>query len=122
MNTADEVKAFTEKFLKKKFVVAIITPVATQEEMMEHMLAHLEYMKAHEDKLFLSGPLVQPGVSVGEGLTVFKTDDEAQARVLMDAEPLTKLGLRRYELKTWSVYEGSLSLTISAVNSSVTIQ
>ena len=81
------------------------------------MPEHLDYMAEREDQVFLSGPLVQEGVTVGEGLTVLKTDDEAEARAIMDGEPLIKRGLRRYELKLWRIQEGSMTVRISGATS-----
>jgi hypothetical protein len=57
-----------------------------------------------------------------EGLTVLKADDAVEARAIMDEEPLIKAGLRRYELKLWRVQEGSMSVTISGVHGTATIQ
>ena len=39
----------------------------------------------------------------------FVVDSEHDAHALMQAEPLIKHGVRRYELKVWEVREGSLS-------------
>jgi uncharacterized protein len=54
-----------------------------------------------EGRLWASGPFVVPGVLVGDGLTILQADTEEDARALMDAEPLTNLNLRTYELHLW---------------------
>lgn len=82
---------------------------------------HLDHLAEYEDRIFLSGPLVGDGVTVDVGLTVLKTADEAEGRQIIDAEPLIKLGLRRYELHLWRVQEGSLTVTISGINGTGTI-
>ena len=117
----DDMKSMTEKMMKKRLYLALQYPTASQEEMLDHMPEHLEYMAEREDRIFLSGPLVQEGVTVGEGLTVLKTDDEAEAREIMDGEPLVKRGLRRYELKLWRIQEGSMTVRISGVNSTANL-
>ena len=114
----DDMKLMPEKMMKKRLYLALQYPTASQEEMLDHIPEHLEYMAEREDRIFLSGPLVQEGVTVGEGLTVLKTDDEAEAR---DGEPLVKRGLRRYELKLWRIQEGSMTVRISGVNSTANL-
>ncbi len=116
MMTADDVKKMTEKSLMKRLFIALQYPVASEAAMMGRIADHLRYMEEHEHEVFLSGPLIQDGVTIGEGLTILKTDNEAEARAIMDAEPLVKNGLRRYELKLWRVQEGSMSVSISGVS------
>ena len=89
--------------------------------MMDHIAEHLRYMEAHEDKVFLSGLLIRAGATIDAGLAVLKTDDEAKARAVMDAEPLIKARLRRYELKLWRIQEGSISVAISGVHGSAVL-
>ena len=57
--------------------------------MLPHVTEHLRYMNRFEaeDFLFASGPFVQDGVLVGDGLTILQTETIEQARALMDAEP-----------------------------------
>jgi uncharacterized protein YciI len=58
------------------------------EEMLPHVAAHLEYTNGLEAKglLFASGPFIEPGVLVGDGLTILQTETIEEARFLMDAE------------------------------------
>ena len=81
---------------------------------------HLRYMNRLETEgfLFASGPFVQEGVLVGDGLTILQTDTIEQARALMDAEPLTAAGCRQYELRPWELREGRITVTLSASASS----
>lgn len=121
MTTAHDVKKMTEKSLMKRLFVALQYPVAPEAVMMEGIADHLRYMEEHEHEVVLSGPLIQDGVTIGEGLTILKTDDEAEARATMNAEPLVKNGLRRYELKLWRVQAGSTSVSISGVAGTVAL-
>ncbi len=112
----DDVKRRTEKSIKKHFYVALQYPLASDEEMTARLGDHLDYLSQYEDKIFLSGPFVRDGATVDIGLTVLKTADETEARQVMDAEPLIKLGLRRYELHLWRVQEGAPTVTISGID------
>jgi uncharacterized protein YciI len=95
--------------IRKRLFVALRYPAASQEQMLPYVPEHLRYMEANEDKIFLSGPLIKEGQLVGEGLSVLRVDSEHDAHALMQAEPLIKHGVRRYELKVWEVRQGSLS-------------
>jgi uncharacterized protein YciI len=87
----------------------LIAPNIRKRLLLPYVPEHLQYMEANEDKIFLSGPFINEGQLVGEGLTVLRVDSEQDAHALMQAEPLIKHGVRRYELKVWEVREGSLS-------------
>ena len=121
MTSAADVQKMTGKSIMKTLYLARQYPNASEQEMMDHIAEHLRYMEAHEDKVFLSGPLLREGVPIDAGLTVLKTDDEVEARAVMDAEPLIKAGLRRYELKLWRIQEGSMSVAISGVHGSAVL-
>lgn len=108
-----EINVLIQNSIMKRFYIAFQFPTASEDEMLKHMADHLRYMDANEGKVFLSGPLLKEGKTVDEGLTVLKTDDESEARAFMDAEPLIKAGVRRYELRVWRIQESSLTLTIS---------
>ena len=118
----DTITRMNAPTLRKKFYVALIFPLASEEEMLPHVPEHLEYMMAHEDEIFLSGPFVKPDHLVDEGMTVFHTESEEQAAEFMRNEPLTKRGLRRFELKLWNVCEGTLSLQVRASKSQATLR
>jgi uncharacterized protein YciI len=107
--------------IMKRFWVAFQFPIAAEDEMLKHMADHLRYMDANENGVFLSGPLLREGRTVDEGMTVLKTEDESEARAFMDAEPLIKAGVRRYELRMWRVQESSLTLTISGFHGTATL-
>lgn len=121
MTFLDDVKSMTEKSIKKTLFIALQYPIAPEDEMLKHIADHLRYMGNMEGKVFLSGPLVKEGAVVDEGLTVLKTYDEAEARAIMDAEPLIKAGLRRYELKLWRIQEGSITIGMSGINGTVVL-
>jgi uncharacterized protein YciI len=109
MTVDEEISELIAPNIRKRLFVAFSHPVASQEEMLRYVPEHLRYMEANEDKIFLSGPFVKEGQLIGEGLTVLRVDSEQDAHALMQAEPLIKHGVRRYELKVWEVREGSLT-------------
>ncbi len=118
----ETIAKINEPALQKKFYVALMFPLASEEEMLPVVPAHLEYMQAHEDKIFLSGPFAKPGRIVDEGMCVLHTESEEEALRFMRDEPLTKHGLRRFELKLWNVCEGTLSLHLRASKSQAAVQ
>jgi hypothetical protein len=69
--------------------------------------------------LFASGPFVQPGVVVGDGLSILNTSEEPEARRWMDDEPLIKRGLRTYDLRQRDLREGRITVTPSLSRSAV---
>jgi uncharacterized protein len=55
----------------------------------------------------------EEGVLVGDGLTILSTNTIEEARRAMEEEPLTKQGLRTFELRKWELREGRISLRAS---------
>lgn len=108
-----------EPMLKRQMCVAIAHVNAEQSAIEPHVVDHLNWMNDQEAKgnLWASGPFVQPGVTVGDGLTIFRTGDIEEARKLMSQEPLTKLGLRTYEMHLWELREGVIGVNLHASTS-----
>ncbi|MGD0109506.1 MAG: YciI family protein [Rhodopila sp.] len=111
----DDTAALLAPMLKKTLFVAISRAVASAEAIRPFIADHLRYMNALEERgaLFASGPFVQPGVVVGDGLSILNTRDEAEARRWMDDEPLIKRGLRTYDLRQWELREGRITVALS---------
>jgi uncharacterized protein YciI len=109
--------------LKQRFFVALSIAKATPEQMFPHVADHLEYMNGleAEGKLFGSGPFLQPGVLVGDGLTILQTYTIEEARDLMENEPLIKLGMRTFDLRSWELREGQIKVTLNLSTSSFTL-
>ena len=86
-----------------------------------YLRAHLEYMIAVErqGKLFASGPLGDG--TKGDGMTILRAADEAEAREIMSRDPLVVHGVRTFTIKEWTVMEGSVGLTVNFSDQSVTI-
>jgi uncharacterized protein YciI len=74
---------------------------------------HLQYMIALESagKLFASGPFGDG--TKGDGMTIVRAADEAEARELALHDPFVVHGLRTFTIKPWTVMEGSLNVTLN---------
>jgi uncharacterized protein YciI len=68
----DKIAELLKPMLKKRLFVALSKAVARPEQMLPFVAEHLEYMNQleNEGKLFASGPFIQEGVLVGDGLTI----------------------------------------------------
>jgi uncharacterized protein len=98
--------------------------VARPEQMLPFVAEHLEYMNQleNEGKLFASGPFIQEGVLVGDGLTILQTSTLEEAHALMSAEPLIKRGLREFDLRPWELREGRMMITLNSSTSSFRLE
>jgi uncharacterized protein YciI len=112
------------KMLRKKLYVLISKPAVPPEQLKPFLLAHLEYMIGLEKRglVFASGPLADgAGPPTGQGLTVLRANSAAEARALAEADPFFVNGLRTFELKEWTIMEGSLSLRVNLSDQSIEV-
>jgi uncharacterized protein len=123
-NPPDKISTLLAPMLKQRLFVALSTAQASAEQMLPHVAEHLEYMNSLEEKgvLFASGPFIEPGVLVGDGLTILQTNTPEEARALMENEPLIKLGLRTFELRPWELREGQISVTLNISKSNFSLK
>ncbi len=120
----ERVAGLMRKMLRKKLYVLISKPVVPPENLRPFLLAHLEYMIGLEKRglVFASGPLADgEGPPSGHGLTVLRAESAAQARALAEADPFFANGLRTFDLKEWTVMEGTLSLRVNLSDQSVEV-
>jgi uncharacterized protein len=102
--------------LKKTLFVAI-NRVAAAAGAIEPLVAeHLMYMNALEAKgrLWASGPFIEEGVLVGDGLTILSSSTNEEALRAMEEEPLFKRGLRTFEVRKWELREGQIDISLRA--------
>lgn len=114
----NEIQQLIQPNLRKRLFVAFSYPVAPIEEIVPHIPEHLRYMMEFEDQVFLSGPFVTEGQPVGEGMTVLLAETEEDAAKFMRNEPFIRRGLRRFEIKSWELREGTLTVTAKLSQSS----
>jgi uncharacterized protein len=105
--------------LRKTLFVALNQAVAPTSELAPFVADHLAYMNALEadGHLWASGPFIEEGVLVGDGLTILSTPTIEQAESLMKDEPLIKRGLRTFELRKWELREGRMTIALHASTS-----
>jgi uncharacterized protein YciI len=78
-----------------------------------YLADHLTYMIGleREGKLFASGPFGDG--STGDGMTIVRAADEAEARKVAMQDPFVVNGIRTFKIQPWTVMEGSLSVTVN---------
>jgi hypothetical protein len=121
----ERVAELMRKMLRKKLYVVLSKPAVEPERLKPFLLAHLEYMIGLEKRgaVFASGPLSEgEGPPSGHGLTVLRAKDAKEARALAEADPFFTNGLRTFELKEWTVMEGSMSLRVNFSDQSVEVE
>ena len=124
MNEDARAAELMQKMLRKKLYVLISKPVVPPEKLKPLLATHLDYMIGLEQRgvLFASGPLTEPdGAPSGHGLTVLRVKDAAEARRIAEAEPFFAQGLRTFELKQWTVMEGTLGVRVNLSDQSVEV-
>ncbi len=112
------------KMLRKKLYVLIWKPLVPSEKLRALLATHLDYMIDLERRgvLFASGPLTEPaGAPSGDGLTVLRVRDAGEARRIAQAEPFVAQGLRTFELKEWTVMEGTLGVRVNLSDQTVEV-
>ncbi|OYD73805.1 YciI family protein [Paraburkholderia hospita] len=89
-----------------------------------HLNDHLDYMIGLEKRglLFGSGPFKNSrGHLTGGGLTIVRAPTFEDARRLAEQDPFVKNGLRTFDVRSWTLSEGSLTLTINFSDQSVKV-
>jgi uncharacterized protein YciI len=120
----ERVAELMRKMLRKKFYVVLSKPVVAPDKLQPFLSAHLEYMIGLEKRglVFASGPLADgPGPPTGAGLTVLRAKDMNEARALAEADPFFVNGLRTFELKEWTVMEGTLGVRVNFSDQSIEV-
>jgi uncharacterized protein YciI len=124
-DAADRIGALTARMLKKRLYVVLSTPIeGGAEKLLEHLPAHLEYMITNEKRgiVFASGPLSEAdGSQKGRGLTVLRAASAAEACAIAEQDPFFVHGIRSFELREWTVMEGSVGVTVNFSDQSVQI-
>src|SRR5690242_4150490 len=112
------------KMLRKKLYVLISKPLVPAQQLRPLLATHLDYMIGLEKRglLFASGPLNEAGAPPsGHGLTILRVKDAAEARSIAEAEPFFAQGLRTFELKEWTVMEGTLGVRVNLSDQTVEV-
>jgi hypothetical protein len=72
-NADEKIAELLKPMLKKRLFVAISKAIAPPEDLLPFVAEHLAYMNHLESsgRLLASGPFVQEGALVGDGLTIY---------------------------------------------------
>jgi uncharacterized protein len=120
----ERVADLTRKMLQKKFYILLSKPLVAPDKLQPFLSAHLEYMIGLEKRglVFASGPLSDgPGPPTGLGLTVLRAKDADEARALAEGDPFFINKLRTFELKEWTVMEGTLGLRVNLSDQTIEV-
>jgi uncharacterized protein YciI len=124
MDEDARIAGLMQKMLRKKLYVLLSRPLVAPEKLKPHLAAHLEYMIGLEKRglVFASGPLAEgEGPPSGHGLTVLRAKDAGEARAIAAGDPFVANGLRTFDLREWTVMEGTLSLRVNFSDQSVEV-
>jgi uncharacterized protein YciI len=116
------IQRLTQRMLRKKLYVILSKGGATAEQLGAVLPRHLEYMIVLEKTgvLFASGPLsAAPGQPAGDGLTILRAASVEEAREIASADPFVINKLRTFEVREWTVMEGSIGVTVNLSDQSL---
>jgi uncharacterized protein YciI len=119
----ERVRHLTERMLRKKLYV-VLSSANRGSNLKPHLADHLEYMIGLEKKglLFASGPFSPSGGGApGDGMTILRTESLKQARAIAARDPFVLNGLRTFELREWTLNEGSLGITVNLSDQTVDV-
>ena len=122
--TEERIRELTKAMLRKKLYVVLSKGGATPEQIGAVLPQHLEYMIGLEKRgvLFASGPLAaDPGKPAGDGMTILRAASAEEARAIASADPFVVNKLRSFEVREWTVMEGSLGLKVNFSDQSLEI-
>ena len=120
----ERIRELTQRMLRKKLYVVLSKGAASAEQIGAVLPQHLEYMIGLEKSgvLFASGPLTAAqGQPAGDGLTILRAASAEEARKIASADPFVANSLRTFEVREWTVMEGSLGLTINFSDQSLKV-
>jgi uncharacterized protein len=118
----ERIRQLTKGMLRKKLFVILSKGNATPDQIGALLPQHLEFMIGLEKSgvLFASGPLADDkGQMRGDGLTIVRAENAADARKIAEQDPFVVNGLRTFELREWTVMEGSIGIKINLSDQSL---
>jgi uncharacterized protein len=119
--TAEQLMA---KMLKKRLYAVIWKSFGKPDLIKQHLAQHLQFMIGLEKRgaLFASGPFTPgDGAQIGDGLTILRAVSLDEAKVFANSDPFVIAGARTYDIREWTVMEGSLGVTVSLSDGGIRI-
>lgn len=120
----ERIRQLTQRMLRKKLFVILSKGAATADQIGAALPQHLEYMIGLERQgvLFASGPLTAgPDAPAGDGLTILRAANAEEAHRIAATDPFVVGKLRTFEVREWTVMEGSLGLKVNFSDQSLEI-
>jgi hypothetical protein len=112
------------KMLKKRLYVVIWKSFGKPDLIKENLAKHLQFMIGLEKRgaLFASGPFTPGnGAQIGDGLTILRAVSLDEARVFANSDPFVIAGARTYDIREWTLMEGSIGITVGFSDGSLRI-
>jgi uncharacterized protein YciI len=112
----ERIAELTKGMLRKKFFAVLSNPAVLSDKFKATLPEHLEYMISLEKSgvLFASGPFTEiDGTQRGQGLTILRVKSADEARRIAERDPFVVAGLRTFQIREWTVMEGSLAVTVN---------
>lgn len=119
--TAEQMMA---KMLKKRLYAIIWKSYGKPDLIKQNLAKHLQFMIGLEKRgaLFASGPFTPGnGAQIGDGLTILRAVSLDEARVFANSDPFVIAGARSYDIREWTLMEGSLGITVNFSDGGVKI-
>jgi uncharacterized protein YciI len=120
----EKIRRLTQRMLRKKLYVILSKGNASPEQIAALLPQHLESMLGLEKKgaLFASGPLTAaPGAAQGDGLTILRAASADEAKAIASTDPFVVNKLRSFEVREWTLMEGSFGVTVNFSDQSLDI-
>ena len=108
------VKKLTKKMLSKKFFIVHWKSLGTPGLIKEKLPDHLKFLIALEKqgRVFGSGPLSGEGAKPGDGLTILRAESAEEAKALAEQDPFVIAGARTFDIREWTLMEGSVNIRL----------
>jgi uncharacterized protein YciI len=109
------IEQLTGKMLNKRLYVVIWKSFGKPDLIRANLEQHLHYMIGMEKRgaLFASGPFTPGnGASIGDGMSVFRAVSLDEAKVFANSDPFVLAGARTYDIREWTIMEGSIGITV----------
>ncbi len=115
------VKQLTAKMLSKKYFIVQWKSFGKAELIKQLLPDHLKFLIALEKqgKVFGSGPLSGEGALPGDGLTILRVESAGEACAIAEKDPFVVAGARGFEIREWTLMEGSVNLSVNFSDQSI---
>ena len=116
---AEEIIALSKKegFLAKQLDVVFTTPTNGIGPVMENVKEHLAFQVRLEKEgtMFAAGPNWTDDEKSwdGDGMVVIRANSLADAKKIMERDPMHKNGARKFKIRPWLVNEGTVAVRLN---------